>query len=179
MKTSILRLTLTLFLICAVVAAALAGINAITAPRIAALKAQKVADAIAAVLPGTAEETTDYVDATGLVQKVWKSDAGYAVQVAPAGFGGTVTMMVGVDFEGKVLGIDIVSHGETAGLGDVAAADNAKGQAFREQFVGKTGELSVNKDGGEIDAITSATITSRAVTAGVNAAIGIVVKEGA
>ena len=179
MKNSILRLTLTLFLICAVVAAALAGINAITAPKIQALKEQKVADAIAAVLPGTAEETTDYTDSTGLVQQVWKSEAGYAVQVAPAGFGGTVTMMVGVDFNGKVLGIDIVSHTETAGLGDVAASDSAKGQTFREQFVGQSGELAVSKDGGSIDAITSATITSRAVTAGVNAAIGIVVKEGA
>ena len=179
MKTSIVRLTLTLFLICAVVAAALAGINAVTAPKIAALQEQKVADAIAAVLPGTATETTDYVDATGLVQKVWKSESGYAVQVAPSGFGGTITMMVGVDFNGKVLGIDIVSHAETAGLGDTAAADNAKGQAFRDQFVGQTGELAVSKDGGTMDAITSATITSRAVTAGVNAAIGIVVKEGA
>ena len=102
---NILRLTLTLFLICAVAAAALAGINAITAPRIAQLKEQKVADAIAAVLPGTAKETTDFVDTTGLVQKVWQSESGYAVQVAPSGFGGTVTMMVGVDFHGKVLGI--------------------------------------------------------------------------
>ena len=178
MKT-ILRLTLTLFLICAVVAAALAGINAITAPRIAQLKEQKVAAAIAAVLPGTAKETTDFVDTTGLVQKVWQSESGYAVQVAPSGFGGTVTMMVGVDFNGKVLGIDIVSHTETAGLGDVAASDSTKGQAFRNQFRGQTGSLAVSKDGGTIDAITSATITSRAVTAGVNAAIGIVVKEGA
>ena len=176
---NILRLTLTLFLICAVVAAALAGINAITAPRIAQLKEQKVADAIAAVLPGEAKETTDFVDPTGLVQKVWQSEAGYAVQVAPSGFGGTITMMVGVDYHGKVLGIDIVSHAETAGLGDVAASDSTKGQAFRNQFRGQTGELAVSKDGGTIDAITSATITSRAVTAGVNAAIGIVVKEGA
>ena len=179
MKNSILRLTLTLFLITAVVGAALAGINKLTAPKIAQLKEQKVADAIAAVLPGEAVETDNYTDATGLVQKVWQSDAGYAVQVAPAGFGGTITMMVGVDFDGNVLGIDIVSHTETAGLGDTAAADNAKGQAFREQFAGQSGELAVSKDGGTIDAITSATITSRAVTAGVNAAVGIVVKEGA
>ncbi len=178
MKNSILRLTLTLFLITAVVAAALAGINSITAPRIAQLKAQKVADAIAAVLPGTATETDSFSDDTGLVQKVWKSDAGYAVQVAPAGFGGTITMMVGVDFNGNVLGIDIVSHTETAGLGDTAGTNNAKGAAFREQFVGQTGELAVSKDGGSIDAITSATITSRAVAAGVNAAIGIAVREG-
>ncbi len=179
-QASILRLTLTLLLISAVVAAALAGVNAITEPKIQEIKDQKVADAIAAVLPGTPEENPDLIarDTTGTVQMVWQSDAGYAVQVAPNGFGGEIVMMVGVDFHGNVLGIDIVSHAETAGLGDTAAADNAKGQAFRTQFVGKTGELAVSKDGGEIDAITSATITSRAVTAGVNAAIGIVVKEG-
>ena len=178
MKQSIFRLTLTLFLITAVVAAALAGINSITAPKIAQLKEQKVADAIAAVLPGTATEKTDFVDATGLVEKVWQSENGYAVQVAPAGFGGTITMMVGIDKNGAVLGIDIITHAETASLGDVAASKNAKGQAFRGQFVGKTGTLAVNKDGGQIDAITSATITSRAVTNGVNTALEFVANMG-
>ena len=175
-QASILRLTLTLLIICAVVAAALAGINKITAPKIAEIQEQKVADAIAKVLPGTPEQLD--VTADGMVQKVWKSENGYAVQVAPAGFGGEIVMMVGVDFEGKVLGIDVVSHAETAGLGDTAAADNAKGQEFRDGFVGKSGTLAVTKDGGEINAITSATITSRAVTSGVNAALEWVANQG-
>ena len=52
-----------------------------------------------------------------------------------------------------------------------AAADNAAGRSFREQFLGATGTLSVTKDGGAIDALTGATMTSRAVTQGVNAAL--------
>ena len=92
----------------------------------------------------------------------------------PSGFDNTITMMVGVDFEGKVLGISVVSHSETAGLGAVSAADTAAGRAFRGQFVGAGGSLAVSKDGGAIEAITGATITSRAVCAGVNAALACV-----
>ncbi len=174
-QASILRLTLTLFLIAALVAAALAGINAITAPRIAALKAQKTADAIAAVLPGESKALDSFSDTTGLVQKVWQSESGYAVQVAPAGFGGEVVIMVGVDNAGKILGIDVISHAETAGLGDVAAADNAKGNAFRVQFSQTEAPFAVGEN---IDAITSATITSKAVTTGVNAAVECVKNMG-
>ena len=183
MKTAkqITTLALTLLLITAGVAAALAGVNKITAPIIEKLNAEKTTKAIAAVLPDaeTAVITYEAAAKEDAVQTVYTSESGYAVKVQTAGFGGTITMMVGVDYHGKVLGIDIVSHAETAGLGDVAASDSTKGQAFRNQFRGQTGELAVSKDGGTIDAITSATITSRAVTAGVNAAIGIVVKEGA
>ncbi len=175
MKNSILRLTLTLFLITAVVAAALAGINAVTAPKIAALKAQKTADAIAAVLPGESKELESFTDDTGLVQKVWQSEAGYAVQVAPSGFGGQVVVMVGVANDGKVLGIDVISHAETAGLGDTAAADNAKGNAFRVQFSENDAPFTVGEN---IEAITSATITSKAVTSGVNAAVECVKNMG-
>lgn len=175
MKTSIFRLTLTLFLITAVVAAALAGINAITAPKITALKAQKTADAIATVLPGESSELENFTDNTGLVQKVWQSENGYAVQVAPSGFGGQVVIMVGVDNDGKVLGLDVISHAETAGLGDTAAADNAKGNAFRVQFSENDAPFTVGEN---IEAITSATITSKAVTSGVNAAVECVKNMG-
>ena len=87
-------------------------------------------------------------------------------------------MMVGVDKEGNVLGIDIISHSETAGLGAVADAATPAGVSFREQFAGKAGSVSVTKDGGEIEAITGATITSRAVCDGVNAALEVVEKMG-
>lgn len=96
---------------------------------------------------------------------------GYAIEVCPTGFDGEISMMVGVDTEGNVLGISIISHTETAGLGAVAAADNAKGEAFRNQFIGMNGTLAVTKDGGTVDAISGATITSRAITEGVNAAL--------
>ena len=87
-------------------------------------------------------------------------------------------MMVGVDNEGKVLGISIVSHTETAGLGAVAAATTSAGEAFRGQFVDQSGSVAVTKDGGTLDAITGATITSRAVCVGVNAALDCVAGLG-
>ena len=171
------RLAVTLLLITALVAALLAGVNSITKPAIEALKAQKTQAAIAAVLPGGGEEMNDF-PATALVSKVYASDLGYAVEVLPGGFDNTITMMVGIDKEGNILGIDIISHTETAGLGAVADADTPAGVSFREQFIGMNGTVSVSKDGGEVEAITGATITSRAVCAGVNAALECVSKLG-
>ena len=173
----VLRLALTLLAITAVVAAALAGVNSITAPAIAELNAQKTQEAIELVLPGGGKEVADF-PAVDLVSTVYAGDAGYAVEVTPGGFDNTITMMVGVDTEGKVLGISIIKHTETAGLGAVAAAGTPAGEAFRNGFVGKSGSVSVTKDGGEIDAITGATITSRAVCVGVNAALECVAKMG-
>ena len=168
----ILRITLTLLLIATVVAAALALVNQITAPIIEEKTEEKTQKAIAVVLPGSYnEEITDFTDDTGLVSKVYKGANGYAMEVTPSGFDNTITMMVGVDFEGKVLGISIISHTESAGLGAVAAGSNSAGVAFREQFIGLSGSVSVSKDGGTVDAITNATITSRAVCDGVNAAL--------
>ena len=170
--TYVARITLTLLLIAAVVAAALALVNQITKPIIDRVNAEKTQQAIQIVLPGGYdEEITDYTDESGLVTKVYKGASGYALEVTPAGFDNTITMMVGVDFEGKVLGISVISHTESAGLGAVAAADNAAGNAFRDQFIGLSGSVSVSKDGGTVDAITNATITSRAVCDGVNAAL--------
>ena len=168
----VLRLAGTLLAITAVVAAALAGVNMITEPVIAELTAQKTQQAIAAVLPGGYDsEITDFEDATGLVSKVYAGEAGYAFEVTPGGFDNTITMMVGVGTDGTVLGIDIISHTETAGLGAVSDAATPAGVAFREQFIGMSGTVSVSKDGGEVEAITGATITSRAVCEGVNAAL--------
>ena len=77
--------------------------------------------------------------------------------------------MTGVDAEGKVTGVNILSHAETAGLGAKAAE-----QSFRDRFVGLVSGITVSKDkagDNSVDAITGATITSRAVTDAVNAAI--------
>ena len=172
----VLRLALTLLAITAVVAAALAGVNSITAPAIAELNAKKTQEAIELVLPGGGDAVE--FPATDLVSKVYASDTGYAVEVTPGGFDNTITMMVGVDKAGSVLGISIISHTETAGLGAVAAAGTPAGEAFRNEFVGASGSVSVTKDGGEVEAITGATITSRAVCVGVNAALEVVGKMG-
>ena len=173
----ILRLVMTLLAITALVAAALAGVNAITADRIAADKAEKTRQAIEKVLSGATDfAETAFEDETGLVKTVYRSSAGYAVEVAPAGFGGAITMMVGISNEGKVLGLQVISHTETPGLGAVAGGKGAAGQSFRDSFVGLFGSVAVSKDGGEADTITGATITSRAVAEGVNAALACVAK---
>ena len=173
----VLRLALTLLAITSVVAVALAGVNMITAPAIAELNAKNTQAAIEAVLPGGGEEVTDF-PAVDLVSKVYASETGYAIQVTPGGFDNTITMMVGVDKAGNVLGIDVISHTETAGLGAVADAGTPAGIAFREQFVGASGSVSVTKDGGQMDAITGATITSRAICVGVNAALECAAQMG-
>ena len=169
----ILRLALTLLVITAVMAAALAAVNQFTAPMIAKLQAEKTQKAIELVLPGGGEEI-EFTDSTGLVSTVYASETGYAVEVTPIGFDNTITMMVGVSPEGQVLGISVISHTETAGLGAVAAAANSAGESFRSQFVGMSGSLAVTKDGGEVDSITGATITSRAICVGINAALACV-----
>lgn len=97
---------------------------------------------------------------------------GYAIKVKTKGYGGLIEMIVGISKEGKVEGIKILSHSETPGLG--ANAPNPK---FSDQFKGKpiTPVLEVMKTGAvkdnQIDAITGATITSKAVTGGVNEAV--------
>lgn len=93
-------------------------------------------------------------------------EIGYVVEILPSGFGGTIDMMVGVDNDGVVTGISILSLSESPGLGA-----RAKEEWFQDQFVGMTAPVAVQKDGGQVEAITSSTITSRAVSKGVNGAI--------
>ncbi len=172
----IARLALTLLAITAVVALALAGVNAITKGIIRSRQEKKVQQAIEKVLPGGGEKLAAefYTDKTGLVSAVYAGKNGFAVEVKPVGFNGEITMMVGISPEGKVLGVSVVSQAETAGLGALIQADSAKGQSFRDQFKGMFGQLAVQKDGGQVEAISGATITSRAVTEGVNAALACV-----
>ena len=166
----ITKLALTLLVITSLVAAVLAGVNAITEPVILRLNEEKTQQAIEAVLPGGGQPL-ELEDTTGLIKAAYVSDTGYAVQVAPSGFDGEIDMMVGVSKDGKVLGISIISHTETAGLGAVAAAKTSAGEAFRGQFSDTDAPFAV---GDNIDALTGATITSKAVTSGINAAVEFV-----
>ena len=169
----ILRISVTLLLIAGIMAAALAFVNSVTAPLIAKHKEEKTQQAIEKVLPGGGTET-EFTDTTGLVRRVYASETGYAVEVTPAGFDGAITMMVGVDKQGNVQGISVISHTETAGLGAVAAADTAVGQSFRDQFKGMNGSVDI----ADVDTLTGATITSKAVIAGINAALACVEAMG-
>lgn len=108
---------------------------------------------------------------------------GYAVTVTPKGFKGLMEIMVGISFDGKVSGIKILSHIESPGLGANATREEFSGQ-FKDKPVDKP--LEVVKNGAtadnQIDAITGATITSKAVASGVNEAVNFytsVLKGGA
>ena len=97
------------------------------------------------------------------------SVSGYVFTTVAKGYGGDIKVMTGVDADGKVSGVEILEISETAGLGM-----NAKKPDFLSQYVGKSGEIFVSKDKpGEnsIDALTGATISSRAVTGAVNNAL--------
>ncbi|HEM48677.1 MAG TPA: RnfABCDGE type electron transport complex subunit G, partial [Caldithrix sp.] len=95
---------------------------------------------------------------------------GYAIVVkGPNGFTNDFDMMVGLDADGKIIDTYVLDHKETPGLGD-----GMKTEGFKKQFRGKTlddTKWSVKKDGGDIDALTAATITSRAFTGGVRRAL--------
>ena len=168
----ILRLSVTLLLITGIMAGALAYVNEITADRIAENKLLKTQKALAEVLPGATGMTkTD--NGSGIVQAVYTPEAssavqGWAVQVAPtSGFAGQIVLMVGINADKTVAGISVVTHAETPGLGAVAAAKTPAGEGFRESFVGLSGSVTVS----DIDAISGATITSKAVAEGVSAAL--------
>lgn len=158
-------LILTLFLVTAVMSGLLGLVNYVTKDRIAAFKAESMDAAMREVLPADSYTEVEYGGDDALVSGIWEAAGGYVVEVTPSGFGGEVDMMVGVDADGKVTGVSIVSMSETSGLGS-----NASKPEFRAQYVGKAG-AALKKDGGDIDALTGATVTSRAVTRGVNAAL--------
>lgn len=170
--SELIRLTLILFLFSAVTALCLGLVNEITKDRIVGINAEKTKSSMEEVLMADNYEQMPYAGGDPTVVGVYKAgDAGFVVELAVTGSQAMVNMVVGVDNGGTVTGVGITRHTETPGLGAIAAADTDAGVAFRVQFAGTVGDLSVNKDGGTIDALTGATITSRAVTNGVNSAV--------
>ena len=164
----ILRLTLTLLLITAVVAGLLGLVNYLTEDKIAALQNEKAESAMREVLEAESYEPLE-TDAEGVTALYRAGDKGYVVRLSVNGFGGAIDMMVGIDPSCTVTGVSIISHSETASLGA-----NCTREDFRAQLVGATGDLAVTKDGGTIDALTGATVSSRAVAKGVNLALACV-----
>lgn len=170
MKNSILNMTLTLVIIAVIVSVAMSYVNSITAPLIAQNAEKKLnmslADVIDAEKFPVLEENEEYV-----IYEAFKDGekVGICVQNKSAGYGGDITLLTGVDLEYKVTGIAILSHAETAGLGA-----NADKEDFKNQYKGKEENIGVVKNtpkDNEIVAISGATITSKAVTNGVNRAI--------
>lgn len=124
-----------------------------------------------AVLPAASYTDTGYEN-DGEIEAIYAAEGGgWVVQVTESGSQGLITMMVGVSADYTCTGISITESSETAGLGAIAGQQSEKGEEFRAQFVGQYGTVAVTKEGGSIDAISGATITSKAVCRGVTAAI--------
>ena len=171
----------------AVVAGLLLGyVNKLTAEPIAQANAKALSDAIALVVPGFDNEPAanpDTIEVDGVIYKIYKATKGdkfigAAVESSANGFGGALTVLVGFDADGKIIDYSLLSHAETPGLGSKAADWFKKGG--KGDITGKNpGDkpLTVSKDGGEIDAITASTITSRAFLNAVNAAYAAYAKQ--
>lgn len=160
-----------------VAGAALASVNELTKDTIQQLKEKSEQDAIAKVLGGgdvmvQQIDTVIYDNCNFIVMNAGeKGVAIKAVDPQNASFGGGLTIMVGIDPNGVVLGYSILETHETPGLGAKASEWFQKGQ--KGDIIGRNlteKELTVSKDGGDVDAITASTITSRAFLRAVNAA---------
>lgn len=164
-----------------VIAGGLLGLfNQITAEPIAQANAKTLSDAIALVVPGFDNEPAanpDTIQINNVSYTIYKATKngefiGAAVEsVNMNAFGGALVVLVGFDVEGKIIDYSLLSHSETPGLGSKAADWFKKGA--KGDIIGKNpGEnpLAVTKDGGQIDAITASTITSRAFLNAVNTA---------
>ena len=178
---NIISVGLKLFLITAISAFTLAFMNSITEPIIKKNNEIKKSESMQTVLSAAKlfeSEPIDKlatVDLAANVSEIYAAlnenneKIGYAVMVSANGYGGEISMVVGIDHEQKVSGIEFISHSETPGLG--AKCTDEK---FKVQYIGKSDGIKVSKKGAkgnEIDAISSATITSNAVTNCVNVAI--------
>ena len=178
-KSSFKNMVICLFAICVVCSSLLAGVYALTkAPIDAAAKAKNEA-AIKEVLPVSAvtieeERTVDFEGASyayNLAYDEQGNTVGCAINVAPVGFGGPISIKVGFDVNGVIWNTKVLSQAETPGLGAKCVESS-----FSEQFKGfdpAAKKLAVKKDGGDIDAITASTITSRAYADGVALAVKV------
>jgi len=134
---------------------------------------------IASVTPNDGEKFDMKLDENGSVKEVNKADGeGYAIKVGTKGYGGEILMMVGINKDGKIGGIKILAHNETPGLGAKAPEKEFSGQ-YDKKSIEKSLKVVKTKPSAdnEIEAITGATITSNAVTKGVNDAVEFYNKE--
>lgn len=179
------RITGVLLGICLVVALLLGVVNQITKPRIDAIEKAKQEAAMREVL-----SAAEYVPWEGslpehvaalYLARTGDESAGWVAETSASGSQGTIEMMVGVDLEGRVTGVSIVKHSETPNIGTKVVGD----QSVLDRFIGMShadGEITVNAGTNRFDGISGATVSSRGVTAGVNAALravaDLIAKEG-
>lgn len=186
----IVKVAGTLTAIALVVAALLGVVNMVTAEKIAALNAKATAEALAKVIPEGAETgdaltveaaAMDAASAQGGTVKglypvsVNGEAAGYALTVVASGSQGKIEMAVGVDAAGAVTGVSIISNAETSGIGSKVMGNepNDAGVPVLDQFIGLSGAGSLTV-GSNVTAISGATVSTKGVTKGVNAALAAV-----
>ncbi|SFS96094.1 electron transport complex protein RnfG [Porphyromonadaceae bacterium NLAE-zl-C104] len=174
---------LSLSLICLTVAVLLAQVNKMTAKPIADAKAMKLQNAISEVVPEFDNDPTAeaFMMPAGqgdslLVYPAKKGDqiVGYALNsFSNNGFSGNIQIMVGFDMEHKIVNYSVLQHAETPGLGSKMSEWFRDAAKPSQSVIGRDlskGPLAVSKDGGDVDAITASTITSRAFLEAVNKA---------
>ena len=183
-KSSFTNMTLCLLAICLVCSGLLAGVYALTKEPIDAAAKAKNEAAILEVLPEAAvtieeERSVDYEGATYTYNLAYDEKGevvGCAINVAPVGFGGPILIKVGFKVNAQtaehvIWNTKVLSQAETPGLG-AKCVEPAFASQFKE-LNPATNKLSVKKDGGDIDAITASTITSRAYVSGVATAVNV------
>lgn len=168
MKSSLKNMVLVLFSITFISAACVGAVNMITQKPIAEAKEAAVREALSQVLPEFDATEKSEQEADGLVIIVHKATkgeevVGYAIESATkSGFSGLVRLMVGFDTKGTILNVNVLQQAETPGLG---AKMTEEGNPLLASVKGKEASkinLTVKKDGGDVDALTAATISSRA-----------------
>ena len=173
------KLTLTLLGICAVVALLLGVVNSVTKPIIDEIQAEKTAAAMSQVLPADEYQKveTAYPNVTALHKALSGGEqVGYVVEVTASGFGGMLSMVVGVDMDGSVTGVSVTDNSETANIGTKVVND----QSVLDRFIGMShegGEITVNSGSNRFDGVSGATVSSKGVTAGVNTALAAVAEQ--
>lgn len=177
MKSSLKNMVLSLTVLSVVLAVLLAGVYNLTARPIAEAQQKVLAEAMAAVLPPFDNEiSADTVTIGGhRVYPAYEGGnfVGAAVETwSDNGFGGRIVLIAGFDADGSLHGYRVLSHAETPGLGAKMDTWFCAPEGHRS-VLGTTSSLSVAADGGSVDAITGATITSRAFLEAINAARGV------
>ncbi len=177
--SKIIKPAVVLLIICIVAAGLLGYVNMITTAPIAEQEALAKQESMTAVLPDAASFGDEIEVEEGNITSVTPAldaegnEMGYAVAITTKGFSAGLKLMYGIDTEGSITGLSVVDcSNETPGLGA-----NAANESFYSQFAGKSGEVKVSKDGGEIEALTGATITSRAVANAATEAISYVTEN--
>lgn len=176
LQSSLKNMLLSLTTISLVAAGLLAAVYSVTKEPIANAEKEAQTKAKMEVMPGIkdiviADEAQEQDGCKIYVATANNTPCGAAVEVHENGFGGDFAIMVGFDLEGKILGYKVLNHQETPGLGSKMqewfSNSEKKGACVIGRVPGDKG-LTVSKDGGEVDAITAATISSRAFLKAIN-----------